>query len=263
MIETFYPYGLGLAAATTLVCVIILTFKRNNVGAGILAAVFVACVFLSYIPKLASFKAFSVEVRLKDTLDRADEIVARLKSLTIVSAKASYRAIGFSLFLGTTHWEDVQNLLIQIDNEVEPLQLSEHDRKELIRPYTDILAYRLYTVTIGTMQSVADQAASRYDADLSAEEKNAIVSARARNSQDFNTHLMNFRADDWDRLIFDLVPSFLREKEKAKAIAYLRHIDELYKSCVKTRGLTDETASLIGRTIDQNFSAKEASDIVK
>jgi len=48
---------------------------------------------LAYLPQLDSLSAFAVNVKLRSNLDRADEILVRLRSLTIVNAKLAYTTL--------------------------------------------------------------------------------------------------------------------------------------------------------------------------
>jgi hypothetical protein len=55
--------------------------NQRNWSAGALAGLFVVSTLLFYLPQLETLSAFGIEARLRNTLDRAEEIIDRLKKL--------------------------------------------------------------------------------------------------------------------------------------------------------------------------------------
>ena len=61
-----------------------------------LGAAFVVCGLFVFIPQLKAFKVWGVEAELKETIDRAEEILGKLRRLSLISAKASYMSSAWS-----------------------------------------------------------------------------------------------------------------------------------------------------------------------
>ena len=87
------PYLLALGATACIVLAIVFAWQDKLTAATLLSALFLVCVVLAYFPQLDSIKAFAVDVRLRRSLDRAEEILARLKDLSVISAKTSYMTL--------------------------------------------------------------------------------------------------------------------------------------------------------------------------
>src|SRR5260221_7132561 len=99
-IDASPPYLLSIGAAVCLVLAVISCWQGRLKEAGILGAFFFLCVVLAYLPQTENIKAFAVEVKLRRTLDRAEEILARLKDLSLTNAKMSYMTVAWGNRLG-------------------------------------------------------------------------------------------------------------------------------------------------------------------
>jgi hypothetical protein len=73
IVEGSPPYLLSMAAAISFVSAVWLGWTNKVAAAALLSGLFLLCVVLAYFPQLDSITAFSVDVRLRKTLDRADE----------------------------------------------------------------------------------------------------------------------------------------------------------------------------------------------
>lgn len=85
------PYLLSLAAVFCFFLAVWLAAYRNKiVAATLLGGLFFLCVMLAYFPKLDSITALGVNVKSRQTLDRAEEILTQLRQLAITNAKGVY-----------------------------------------------------------------------------------------------------------------------------------------------------------------------------
>src|SRR5258708_3811908 len=80
-------------------------------SATLLAGIFVAAAFISATPLIDTFKAFSVEVKLRQSLDRADEILAQIRKASAASAKSAYMLTAWGGRLGGMSRQVQQKLL--------------------------------------------------------------------------------------------------------------------------------------------------------
>src|SRR5271165_4838093 len=92
------PFYLFLFLALVCFFVIIFRiFKNRRDGGSILIALFFLCVIFAYFPRLESMSAFSMTVKLRDTINDANntiasakEIMEKLRRVALSSAKATY-----------------------------------------------------------------------------------------------------------------------------------------------------------------------------
>lgn len=76
-----------------------------------LGAAFVVCGLFVFIPQLKAFKVWGVEAELKETIDRAEEILGKLRRLSLISAKASYMSSAWSSRMSSPSAKDTQTIL--------------------------------------------------------------------------------------------------------------------------------------------------------
>jgi hypothetical protein len=121
-------------------CLDAITFRCRDEGcvgipeiwsSGVLTTLFVAAFLLFYFPQLETFKAAGVEVRLRQTLDRAEEIIERLKKLAEANAKVTYMTLAWGNRFGTPSAVDKQRLLDETDAQLRALNVDEAERKQI------------------------------------------------------------------------------------------------------------------------------------
>ena len=80
IIDASPPYLFALGAITCFVLAILLAFKKDKVkSATLLGGLFFLCAILAYFPHLDSIAAFNINVKLRQNLDRAEEILKTLQ----------------------------------------------------------------------------------------------------------------------------------------------------------------------------------------
>jgi hypothetical protein len=122
---------------------------NQRIGPSItLAGICIAASFLLYIPQLETFKAFTVEVRLRQSLDRAEEILARLKELSVISAKVTYMTMAWGNRIGAPSAKDKQAILDEVDAQLSVLKVSDAERGKITEPLTQLIGADLYFIYI-------------------------------------------------------------------------------------------------------------------
>ncbi len=80
IIDASPPYLFALGAMTCFGLTILLAFKKDKIKSAILlGGLFFLCAILAYFPHLDSIAAFSINVKLRQNLDRAEEILKKLQ----------------------------------------------------------------------------------------------------------------------------------------------------------------------------------------
>lgn len=113
-------------------------------GATLMSGLFFLCIILAYFPQLYSIKAFSVDVQLRKSLDRAQEILESFRSLSIVSARATYFTIAWSNRLGGMPAKEQQKLLDSVDLQLRAIGVKDTEKDDIARPYVELIGYDLY-----------------------------------------------------------------------------------------------------------------------
>jgi len=148
------PYVLSIVAAFCIYFAIQLARKERIKGASLLGAFAFLSVVLAYFPQLDSVQALSIQVRLRKNIDRAEEILADLKQLSILSAKSSYMSMAWNS-RGMPAIRDRQAVLDEVQKQLTALQVSEAQKREASHPYVQMIGVDLYVVFLGIMESYA------------------------------------------------------------------------------------------------------------
>jgi len=116
------PYFFAAGAAITFGLIILFAFQGRTVAGVII--LFFLCVTFGYFPELDSISAGWVNVKLAKNLNRAEEILGRLKSLASINAKVGYSLMSWSnRFGGGIPLADKQQISDQIDADLKSYEI--------------------------------------------------------------------------------------------------------------------------------------------
>src|ERR1051325_9623353 len=107
-IYVFVCFALGVTALS--LCVFQAWYGKTG-SASALGAAFVVCGLFLFLSQVKAFKVWEVQVELRETLDRATEIIERLRKLASISARASYLTIAWGNRMGTPPAREKQEVL--------------------------------------------------------------------------------------------------------------------------------------------------------
>ncbi|WP_441228113.1 hypothetical protein AB7813_12645 [Tardiphaga sp. 20_F10_N6_6] len=107
--------------------------NQRVTSATFLGALGVVCTFMLFMPKLEVFKVWGIEARLVKTLDRAEEILAKLRRLSLISAKSTAMNLAWGNRMATPPAKEKQSILDEMDAQLAELKVSPEDRKPLQR----------------------------------------------------------------------------------------------------------------------------------
>ena len=95
-IYVFVCFALGVAA---LILCVFQAWNGKIGSASALGAVFVS--LFRFLSQIKTFRVWEVQVELRETLERAEEIIGRVRKLASISARASYLTIAWGNRMGT------------------------------------------------------------------------------------------------------------------------------------------------------------------
>jgi hypothetical protein len=232
----------------------------------------VVSTLLFYLPQLETLSAFGIEARLRNTLDRAEEIIDRLKKLAEVNAKVTYLTLAWGNRLGSPSAVEKQKVLDEMDAQLRALKVDEEERLAIARPLTALIGVDLYaayshvmdwlvfwtetieTRTLNTNRTPETEAAYQKLITTIAAWRKANAGKGPGND------LQNYDLGSY--LSRDTPTAILSEPQKAAAQTLRAEILRLYDSCAKKGGYTSEAAEFLDRRIGENY-LREADMKVK
>lgn len=144
MMKYLPPFLLSLGAAICF-CLTIYFCLRGEIKAALLmSGLFFLCILLAYFPQIESLKAFAIDVKLRKNLDRAEEILKRVRQLTIFNAKISYMVLAWQNRMGSPSAKSKQEMLDEVDQMLVGLDIQDSQRTQMVQPYVRLIALDLW-----------------------------------------------------------------------------------------------------------------------
>jgi hypothetical protein len=247
-------YFIAAIAAFSVMCSVYQAMNRQLQSATLLAGLFVACTLLVFLPQLEVFKAWGVEARLRSTLDRAEEIIGRLRKLSTISARVTYLTMAWSNRWGEPPARTRMTLLDDINKQLDEIGVSTDERTNISRPLIRMVGVDLYNIYVHVfdryMTYSATELKRRFEEPGVREAYTKLVEAQS----DWRRRSLNqgpyFNIENYD---------FASELEKASPIAALESKDHaaldafkkeligLFAACEKKGGYTPEYANFYDR----------------
>jgi hypothetical protein len=228
-----------MAVITAILTTYYSAFEGNLAAAGVFGCVFTACTLLTYLPQMESFKAFGVEttLQIQQKLDRAEEILKKVRELSIVSAKTSYFGIASAGRGGNrgSDLRDKQNALDLIDDQLRSIEASEEERLEIARPYINYIGYDLYV-------RFYQNAKSALQSHCQGQDKSRIVAWDKKYMPMGVANMPIFKdGSQFAAYLKEQVnPSLVSTDDNQKLTAFADRIGEAFDGCIKRRGYTDD-----------------------
>ncbi len=263
VVERLRDVVLFLSGAMAIVSVILALYEGFNqrvTSAAFLGALFVACTFILFLPKLEVFKAFGVEAKLQQTVTEAVATLASLKRLAEISARASYLTIAWGNRMGTPPTRDKQAVLNEIDNQLAELKVSPDEIANIQRPFVNMIQLDFVFLFQGVLNQYAGIVNSKLVVDVTgAKDQSAVNAIWMRHSDlitawtkrtqkhDPGADLENQSLED---VLNDLVPKsgeWLSDNELVVVKKFKSEIVRLNADCEKKGGYTPEAVTYYDR----------------
>ena len=131
------------AVASMLLCAF-QAFNGKIGAAALLGTLFVVCSLFAYFPRLELLKVWGMEARLTQTLNRAEEIIAKMKELSASTARANYMLMAWGNRMGTPSAVERQAVMDQVDRQLSGLEIPQSERIAIARPYVRMIGFDLH-----------------------------------------------------------------------------------------------------------------------
>jgi len=262
-------FVIAAMAMVSLICAIYEAMNQRSGSALTLSTIFIIATLLFYLPQLETLSALGVEVRLRNTLDRAEEIIDRMKKLAEANAKVTYMTVAWGNRMGSPSPADKQALLDETDEQLRALKVDEMIRKTISKPLVALIGVDLYQAYSQVMERFVfwtELKANRklnanHTPELQAEYQKLVLEIAAwRTANGGKTPGDNFPNYDLGSFLSRDTPTTLMgEPQKAAADAFRAEILRLYDGCASKGGYTPEAAAFLDRHVGENY--RGAADV--
>jgi hypothetical protein len=245
------PYLLSLAAICSF-CLATYFFWQENLKIGAaLSGLFFLCVVLAYLPQTESIQAFSVDVRLRRSLDRADDILAQLKEASIANAKTNYMTLAWGNRFDGPKAIEKRSIIAAIDKQLADLKVSQDQRRELSSTFVRLIGLDLYFTYKNVMERLVEAKEHRLPPLMSAA-SNQERTMFLKNRQEWNVEinrpytLESFELREF--LKFTTPKTMMTDDEISKANSFGDQIIAMYVASQSEANYSKEAAEFIDKS---------------
>jgi hypothetical protein len=256
-IFVFVCFALGVVA---LILCVFQAWNGKIGSASALGVAFVVCGVFLFLSQIKTFKVWEVQVELRETLDRAEEIIGRVRKLASISARASYLTIAWGNRMGTPPAREKQAILDEIDNQLAELKVSPEELADIQRPFVKMVRLDFFFLFQGVLSQYATIVNTGLVADVhEAKDASAASAVVMRHSELITAWTKRTRKEDpsvslekgsLQDVLNDYMPKsgeWLNDKELAVMQRFKTEIVRLNADCEKKGGYTPEAATYYDR----------------
>lgn len=259
LLQELPPFLFATAATISFALAIYLALHDKKGASTILGAMALVAALLAYLPQLDSLSAFMVNVKLRSSLDRADDILARLRNLTVVNAKLAYTTLAWGNRLGAPKAADKQRLLDEMDQQLAAMNVGVDERAEIKRSYIRFIGFDFYQLYIVAIDYALSRRMEALQATLQAEASDANRLA----AQNFNVRMSEWRSgrarsslekmpiEDYRKFLHDNTPADTFSPQETVALNKLAdQIADLFEASRRRGGYTEQAAEFYDKYND-------------
>ena len=253
-------YVAAAFAMLSFACAVYQAMNEKLQSAGVLAGIAVACTLLVFFPRLEMLKAFGIEARLSQTLDRAEEILRKLQRLSVISARTSYMVMAWGNRMGSPSAKNKQAVLDEVDRQLAELNVDARERAEVKRPYVQLIGFDFLYLFTRMFDRYAnwkrDELTRQLIANQNEQTKRAVEEFSANISEwrtaaiggDVLSRLDGYKfADEMQRA---MPTAWLDDRERRAAESLRAQMVRMFEDCERNGGFTDEAANFYDRYND-------------
>ena len=253
----FVCFAMGICG---LILAVFQAWNGKMASAGGLLLAFAVCGIVVFLSQIKTFKVWQVEVELRETLDRAEEIIGRVRKLAAISARANYLIIAWGNRMGTPPAKDKQAVFDAIDSQLTELKVSPQELADIQRPFVKMVRLDFLFLFQGVLMQYAGVLNTKLTADVhEAKDPSAASAVVMRHSDLITTWSKRARKDDpaaelenhsLEEALNDYMPKsgeWLNDKELTVLQKFKGEIVRLNADCEKKGGYTSEAVTFYDR----------------
>jgi hypothetical protein len=248
------PYFFAAGAVISFCLVIVFAFQGRNVIA--MSVLFFLCVVFSYFPQLDSISAGWVNVKLSKNLDRAEEILGRLKTLAGINATVTYSLMAWSNRWNGMPLREKQNIADQIDSQLKSYGVPDNEIASIKGQYVSLIGYDLSShFEMALSQYFINRHGSKPMKDSDLTSWSSQWNAHDRLSID---KLIGMNGAELTRALKAEIPkNFMESMDIMKFDALAERIGTVHEGCIQRRGYTAEAINFL-----QEYTPLAGDDLV-
>jgi hypothetical protein len=263
------PYLLS-AAAIACFTLAIYFFWHDNLRIGVAySTLFFVCVMLVYLPQTESIKAFSVDVKLRRSLDRAEDIMAKVRELSLLNAKLSFMTLAWSNRLSSPKATDKKVILDLVDQQLDALKISDKERLEIALPMLRIILVDLFSILQRTIAGRVEFNSRKF---LQAQPRESR-SVPSPATETLNANVNEWREslsrlyrelelDNVEAIFQQVIPRTIFDpKDQLVAENFAKQVLRIWADCNSQRRLTNEAAIFLDSCEDSSGIAKKGQEL--
>jgi hypothetical protein len=271
-IFAFVCFAMGVCS---LILAVFQAWNGKVVSAAGLGIAFAVCAMVLFLSQIKTLKVWQVEVELRETLDRAEEIIGRVRKLAAISARASYLTISWGNRLGTPTAKEKQAVLDDIDAQLTDLKVTADERAVIVRPWVQMIRADFFFAFARVVREFATLKASDFTAKIHATQSqeaneasmahSALITPWSQQNSNFKA-MERFESKSLLTVIDEWMPSkggWLSDKELAVIDVFKQEIIKLSADSEKKGGYTPEASdyydALSKREVEKAKELWEAS----
>jgi hypothetical protein len=272
-IFAFVCFAMGVCS---LILAVFQAWNGKVISAAALGLAFAVCAMVLYLSQIKTLKVWQVEVELRETLDRAEEIIGRVRKLASISARASYLTIAWGNRLGTPTAKDKHAVLDDIDAQLTDLKVTAVERAVIVRPWVRMITADFFFMFNRVVREFATLKSSYLTANIHATQSqeaqdaslahSTLITAWTKQNEKFEA-LQRLESKKLSDVIDEYMPGkggWLSDKELAAIEVYKQEIVRLNNDSEKKGGYTAEAADYYDQYLKkQDEKAKELWDASK
>jgi hypothetical protein len=252
-VREILSYFLAAMAVFTFLSAVYEAMNQRIASSVMLGALMLVAVLLFNFPQLEVLKAFSVEVRLRQTLSDAEDILERLKRLSMINGKVTYMTMAWGNRWGAPTAKEKQAILDEVDQQLAGMSVTADERRDISRPLVSLIGVDFHNLYL----QVIERFIMRKEAELSRLGPGSPDDVARR--QAFSNAVGAWRAASGTRgpsaenKEYDLAPFLeaatpvdIMDTRESAAFAKLRNdILALYQGCRDKGGYTPAAAAFL------------------
>jgi len=229
--------------------------------------VFALCGSYVFISQIKAFKVWQVEIQLRERLGEADVILAQLKQVAIVNARAVYLNVGKGGRFSAPNAAEKQAMLDEIDGQLRALEVSDKERRELGSTYLKIVGFDFYMLYTGTLQRYFGFRKQDLTAQLNKDPGNVALKSEVERWKDQTSFKPNYnlfaelQTYSLDDEINRLSMPWLSDQEQKAVSTFKNQILSLYHASQEKGGLTKDAAEYYDRYADLGGQDKKIIEL--
>ncbi len=258
-VRDIFLYFVAALAMFALLCAVYQAMNGKNGSALTLGSIFLVCAFIVFIPQLEVLKAWGVEAKLRQSLDRAEEIIGRLRRLSEISAKAIYTTMAWENRMGSPSAKTKQQILDDVDKQLASLDVTAEERAEIVRPYIQFIELDYFNIFTRVIDRYTEwkrgdlgrrlQAANT-DENRQAVQRFSVAQSKWRSSAFPDNELERLRNNAFESELKRVTPDWLDTNEAKALEGFRNELVRLFDECEKKGGYTNDGADFYDRYSD-------------